>query len=321
MMKNLSQWILFFSIAACAKNQASNSPVEPSSSPGKTATKSDSSSGNDSAGNSADVGEKVKLGPIVVNSLSNEPLTSRRINKSAAAAIANQEAQSPSDLQISIFAGRLAGSSVQSIFNKAKSLVAAELKKGVDRDIPDTIKLELAMAAIHEKKIGFARLYLNQLASSANPKVKAGALNAQGVLALIANDYSSAQSYFKNSLKASENYPSALFNAGFLALRFGDFENAIALLQKLGDDWYAKMGVLVASRNLADDSKAETLCNNLLSSKSNHKMILYNCGLFYGQNKGDKAKGKDLVTKALKIQGGSDRWDSAGYKVLENFGG
>ena len=106
-----------------------------------------------------------------------------------------------------------------------------------------------------------------------------------------------------------------------MSLKFGDFEGARAYLEPLGDDWSAQSGILVAVRNLGDNARADGICSRLLGKNSNNKMILFNCGLYFLQNKGDKAKARDLVTKAVKLEGGQQRWDDDAYKILEKLGG
>ncbi|MEI8026698.1 MAG: tetratricopeptide repeat protein [Pseudomonadota bacterium] len=262
-----------------------------------------------------------KYGSTMVTSLSNSGFTSRRVNREAAAALAGAEAKSLTELQTSFYAQRLTSGGLEQVISKAKAMVAEELKKGVENDLSETFKLELALAAVQAKNAGFARLYLNQLSSSKNPKIRAGVFNAQGVMALTAGDIPDAAALFKESLKASSNYPAALFNLGFISLKYGDFEGARTNLEPLGDDWYAQSGVLVAVRNLGDDARAEGICSRLLAKHSNNKTILFNCGLFFLQNKGDKVKAKDLVTKAVKLEGGPARWDDDAYKILEKLGG
>jgi Flp pilus assembly protein TadD len=266
-------------------------------------------------------GGSKKYGSTMVTSLSNSGFTSRRVNKEAASSLAAQEGKSRADLEASFYAQRLAQTNLSLVIAKAKGIVAEELKKGVDNDLSETLKLELALAAIQAKNAGFARLYLNQLSSSKNPKIRAGVLNAQGVMALTAGDTPDAAVLFKEALKASPNYPAALFNLGFVSLKFGDFEGARANLEPLGDDWYAQSGILVAVRNLGDDARADGICSRLLGKYSGNKMILFNCGLFFLQNKGDKVKARDLVTKAVKLEGGPTRWDDDAYKILEKLGG
>jgi Flp pilus assembly protein TadD len=285
---------------------------------GDGGSSSDSASSDDSQQSSGS-GAK-RFGTTMVTSLNNSGLTSRRVNREAAKSLAAQEAKSRSDIETSLFAERLAITGLAGVLAKAKLVVTDELKKGVDRDISDQLKLELAIAAIQSKNAGFARLYLNQLVSSTNPKIKAGALNAQGVMALSLGDVPEAALLFKEALKASSNYPAALFNLGFVNLKFGDFEAAKGYLEPLGDDWYSQSGILVAVRNLGDNSRAEGICSRLLPQHGNNKTILFNCGLFFAQNKGDKAKARELVTKAVKISGGLDQWDDVAYKLLEKLG-
>ena len=317
-MKRLTLAIMIFYELSCATG--SKSPMESVDPAAKKAAAEEAASEASDKDFGISSGSK-KYGSTMITSLSNSGFTSRRVNKESASSLAAGEAKTRQELEASLFSQRLAYSSLDLVIQKAKAVVAEELKKGVENDLSETLKLELALAAVQAKNAGFARLYLNQLSSSKNPKIRAGAINAAGVMALIAGDIPDSVVLFKEALAASPNYPAALFNLGFVSLKFGDFEGARAYLEPLGDDWYAQSGILVAVRNLGDNARADGICSRLLGKYSNNKMILFNCGLYFLQNKGDKAKARDLVTKAVKLEGGQQRWDDDAYKILEKLGG
>ena len=313
--------ILMAAQLSCAGGE--KSAKEPVSAKDDSKSKTDNASsdqGSSEDSNQSSSSGVKRYGTTMVTSMNNSGMTSRRVNREAAKSLASGEAKSRHEVETSLYAERLAITGLAGVLAKAKLIVTDELKKGVERDLPDQLKLELALAAVQAKNAGFARLYLNQLVNSTNPKIKAGALNAQGVMALSLGDVPEAVLLFKDALKASSNYPAALFNLGFVNLKFGDFEAAKGFLEPLGDDWYSQSGILVAVRNLGDNSRTEGICSRLLPQHGNNKTILFNCGLFFAQNKGDKAKARELVTKAVKISGGVDQWDDVAYKLLEKLG-
>lgn len=262
----------------------------------------------------------VKFGSTLIKSISNNSLTSRTVRVQQAANLAESLGKKDlKDLVDAVAAERIAGTGTSPVLNRAKVLMDKLFTKGIDRDLPESVKLELALAAVQENNLAMANVFLKPLLKAKNPRIRAGAHNAQGVLLLKMDEVPDAVISFKNALKASPVYPAALFNYGMLALKFGDFELARKYLGSLQRDWYAQIGLAVAERHLGRDGQVESLCNRLTRSKGDHKMALYNCGLFYAENRGNTKKGRDMITRATQKPGGEDSWDEGAFKVLEKL--
>ena len=263
----------------------------------------------------------IQFGSTLVTSISNNRLTSRTVDKKNASDLARSlKGKNLNDLQDSVYAERLSARGVNAVLSKAQKMMDKLFTKGIKQDLPETVKLEIALAAVQVTNVSLANIFLQDIIKgSKNAKLKAAAYNAKGVLFLKMNEIPDAALSFKQALKLSPNYPAAIFNLGMLTLKYGDFGTARRYLTQIQSDWYAKIGLVVAERNLMNNSRVQSLCDQLMRSKGEHKMVLYNCGLYFAQNKGDKKKGVELITRATKIPGGETNWDEKAFKLLEKL--
>lgn len=262
----------------------------------------------------------VKFGSTLVKSVKNNSLTSRTVKSRAAADLARSlGTKNIKDLIDAVAAERIAGTGTGPVLARAKKLMDKLFTKGIEQDLPESVKLELGLAAVQVSNLALANVFLKPLLNSKNAKIKAGAHNAYGVLYLKMDETPDAILSFKKAISTSPGYPAALFNLGMLTLKYGDFALAKKYLATLQSDWYAKIGLAVAERQLMRNSQAESLCNSVLRTKGKHKMALYNCGLYFAENKGDAKKGRELITKATQIPGGERDWDEKAFKVLEKL--
>lgn len=264
----------------------------------------------------------VKFGSTLVKSMTNNPLTSRVIKTQRAGELTkNLNAKSILELEDAVAATRLSGSRVSEVLNTTRVLMDRIFaKRGITAELPEKIKLELGLAAVQERNLGLATYFLNPLiVYSKNKKIKAGAYNAMGVLYLKMNEIPDAIQAFRKALTTSPRYPAAAFNLGMLALKYGDFGVSKSYLSNVSQDWYAQIGLIVANRHLMRNSDVENLCKSVMRSKGSHKMVLYNCGLFFAQNRGDKNRGREYITRATQKPGGENDWDQKAFSVLENL--
>jgi Flp pilus assembly protein TadD len=318
MLKNILTIILLVTSAGCSMFGGGDGQKEPVE---KTQESDGSFEGEISS--SSKTSKTVQFGSTLIKSVSNNRLTSRTIKGRNAASLARSLGKNKKnlrDLIDAVAAERIAGTGERPVLARGKILMDRLFTKGIKQELPESVKLELGLAAVQQTNLALADYFLRPLLKGAkNPKVKAGAYNAYGVLYLKMNEMPDAVASFKQALGVSSNYPPALFNLGMLTAKYGDFGLAKKYLNSIQRDWYAQIGMVVAERHMKRDSAAQMLCNKLLNTKPKNKMALMNCGLFFAQNKGDKKKGRDLITRATQIPGGESDWDEKAFKALEKL--
>lgn len=268
-------------------------------------------------------GSMFSSGGIAISSLSNNPLTSLTVDRSRASDYAfklkSKQKASENEQIDAMAAARIGGADTVEVLDHAKSLMALRIQ-GAKKSLPELAKLEIGLAAIQEKNIARTKVFLDPLlANTKNSLIKASIYNAYGVASLQVHQTTDAADYFKKSLRASPSYTPALFNLGFLALKFGHYAEAQKYLSKLQEDWYAQSALVSTDRHQDRNSRVGSLCSNLVRKKGSHKIILFNCGLFYFQNLGDKAKARALIEKATQQSGGESRWDETAFRILEQL--
>lgn len=255
----------------------------------------------------------------LTNSLSNNPLTSQTISDSKAEGEAQKfsQAKDKKAIEARIAAERLARKSAQQVLGSAKKLAELEMEKGAGKSISPDVKLDIALAALETKNFALAEYYLQDLTDKGTPaRVKAGAYNAMGVVALKDDRVPEAVLYFREALKAVGNYKPALLNLGFAALKGGDMATAKKALGDLQSDWFVQYGLISVARMGGDDGRAAELCDKVLGKEPGHKAALFNCGLFEFQNKHNFAKAKELLNRSGKAKGGESGWDEKASQVL-----
>ena len=313
-------WVIFFTItmfvSSCASSGDKKASSEDQASAGDDGDSYTSQRSKTSAG-------KMIFGGTIISSISNNPLVSQQIDTQVAIdhAITLRSQQNPTEQQLieAISAARLGNVNTSEILSYANQLMKVRVKNNV-KDLPEIVKLEIGLTSIQDKNLARARIFLDPLLrSTKNMDIKAAIHNAFGVAALQIDDYSSAVGSFKQSLKYRSNYPPALFNIGFLSLRYGYYSRAQQYLSSLQEDWYAKVGVMSADRHTKKDSRASSACDRLVQSKPKNKIVLFNCGLFYFQNLGNVEKARDLIESATQEAYGEENWDEIAFRVMESL--
>lgn len=255
----------------------------------------------------------------LTNSLSNNPLTSQTVSDGKAENESNRysSGKDKRTLEGRISADRLARKGPGQVLATAKKLAELEMDKGAGKTVDADVKLEIALAALQARNFALAEYYLQELTDKGVPaRVKAGAYNAMGVVALKDDRIPEAVLYFKEALKASGNYRPALLNLGFAALRGGDLSTAKKALGDMQGDWFVKYGLISVARMEGNEGRADELCDDVLKKEPGHKAALFNCGLFEFQNKRNFSKAKDLLNRAGKAKGGEPGWDEKAFQVL-----
>ena len=258
----------------------------------------------------------------LTQSFSNNPFTSKLINRQAAAALAEKSSAAAKEGNVNagvsfIAASRLAGRSLPENILAARQLIDQIVKKeGVQRDLPDVVELELAIHAVASGKLAFAEHLSVQLLKSKNAKIRAGMNNLIGIVALRLNKIPEAVFSFKQSLKEEPSYVAAKLNLGFLALRGGDFVVAKSMLNDMSEDWFVKSGILVIDRLTGGLEQTSKLCTEVLTKKPNHKPTLFNCGLNEFQAKKNFKIARDYMNKVLKSEGGDPNWNERAARII-----
>lgn len=257
-----------------------------------------------------------------VNSYSNNPFTSKTINRAAAASQAEKLSATIKDgntptLFAFVSASRLAGRSLSDAVSASRIIVDQTVRRGgVGRELSDSVRLELAIHALYGGKLAFAETMLEFVLKAKDPRLRAAAHNLIGVIALRQDRIPEAVFAFKEALKEENSFVAARLNLGFLALYGGDFGLARKMLGDMQEDWFVQSGLLIIDRMTGDVSKADAHCANVLKSKPNHKPTLYNCALHAFQGKQNYKEARDLLNRMLKIQGGLVSWDNkAGFAL------
>lgn len=259
----------------------------------------------------SDSGDRSPTRTTLTHSLSNNPLTSQTINISKASDIVDKMSSGKGKgfFEEKLSAERLARRGVGPVLGTAKKIAAIEMEKGAANSISDAVKLEVALTAVAARNFYLAEYLLPILIESKNPRIKAGASNALGVMALMADRVPEAVLYFKEALKSVENYKPAMLNLGVTALKGGDLPLAKRYLGDMQNDWFVQANMITIARLEGNNSKAGDLCSKVLSKEPDHKSVLYNCALFELQNKGSFEKARSYAEKATKAKNGEAAWD------------
>lgn len=263
----------------------------------------------------------------LIQSFSNNRLTSRTVNRSKADQLAAKlesavqgKDKDKRSLEGLLSARRLAGKPIDDVIATARHIADLEMRKSVDRDVSDDLKLELALAAMQASKYAMADFYLDQLITkSKDANAKAGAFTALGVIAVRQDRIPEAVAFFKEALKANSGYKAAKLNLGFLALSGGDLGLAKRMLSDVQDDWFVDSGLLIVARLEGDNGRADSLCSKVLAKRSDHKPTLFNCGLHEWQGKRSAEKAKEYLNRAVKARGGEGSWDEKAYRLIGNI--
>ena len=273
------------------------------------------------------------LKPLTI-SLSNNKYTSGNINKQKVADFTQKleanmmkdknalsEKNYASTLTTLMAGQRLAGSGVSTILETARKYIAIGMKKNVNKQLPAFSKLDVALAAIKEKKLALAEYFLNELLEEKQvPKeIKAGSYTALGMIAMGEGRIPEAVEQWKKALSIDSDYKPALLNIGFVATQYGDVKTAQQALTRLSSDWYALSGLIVVDRFSSDTSRISGMCSKVLSKNKAHKPALISCGFYELQINKDIKAAKSYASKALAITTGVVKLDDAAGVLLSSI--
>lgn len=261
----------------------------------------------------------------LVYSLSENPFSLRDLNQGQAKKIAKDFENKSSDdaheeykaLEGAMVGERLSGASLDRVLGFAKKVSESGYRIGLKEPVSQAMQLEVALAAIINRNYDMADFYLSPLAQSKDPKIKAAALNAQGVIALREGQIPEAVQFWQSALRVDPKMEGANLNLGYLALGHAAFETAQSALLKLKEDHLASSGVATAKRLANQNDAATEDCQGLVKELSGHAPTLFNCGLMYMQNLGNRKVGQSLISKAMKQKSVPQNWLELGRSALK----
>ncbi len=192
-------------------------------------------------------------------------------------------------------------------------------KKNVKKDIPESIPLEMAAAAIINNDYTLAEYFLTPLYRSKDPQIKAAALNLYGLILAEEDKIPEAVAQWTLALKVNSSYEPAILNLGITAIKYGDFVTAKRTLGHMLSDWYVKSALLIADRHTGNPGEAKSKCDYLLKDHRKNKLITFNCGLVYFQDEGNFKRAKELLSESAAEVGGAPSWTEKAYKVIEKI--
>ncbi|MCX6131605.1 MAG: hypothetical protein NTX25_21410, partial [Proteobacteria bacterium] len=260
-------------------------------------------------------------------SLSNNSLTSKTINVAKAKEIAddlesklaNPTAKDRKDLIALIAAKGLAGQGVGPAFQTAKKLMLVEMREDIRHEMPEVAQLELALAAIQSRQFPMAEHWIGKLQSSKSDKIRAAALTARGMIAMIDGRLPEATALWNEALGQKKDYEPARLNIALTALRYGDHRTAKAMLSGLSEDWFVLTAMIQIER-LADNPKeAAQLCASIMEKKKNYKPALFSCALNEYQGLGNLAKARNALEALAKTDGGPASLDERAYLTISKI--
>lgn len=264
----------------------------------------------------------------LLHSLGRHPLLPGMIDQEKAATVAEDiaartkgsQAETSSQYEDLIAAERLAGAAPLRLLSHLHKLAELNSGGGSGKVLSEKARLEVALGAMQDGQYSLADFFLQDLQKAADERVRAGAYNALGVIALKENRLPEAVAYWEQSLRELETYEAALLNLGFISLKYAHFDAAIRYLSRIpSGDWFVNSGLMVAERLTAKSKGMPELCRELPEPAGNHKTTVFNCGVYAWQSDHNPALARDLIRKAISMEGGEPGWDQKGYKILEKL--
>lgn len=242
-----------------------------------------------------------------------------RIAEKLKSASASRGAQAYGELIAYLAIDRLNGGSLQSGFSIAKQIVTIEMQKDIRRTLPEISQLDLALTSIKVRKLSMAEYWLNQVAKSKRPLLRAAELNARGIIALIDNRLPEAVDYWNQALRFKSDYEPARLNLGFMALTYGDFSTARKMLYGINADWFVSSGIIQAERLANNTKKVKSLCDDFKERSARTKPVLLSCALNTYQGLGDANGAIGELNALLGISGGPEGVDKTARQLLDRI--
>lgn len=213
---------------------------------------------------------------------------------------------------------QLSSAGMNDMLKVARTFALERMRINIDANLPEQALLNLALGAVKKRKYALAENYLDVLLKSKNSKILSSAYTVAGTLDLISNRVPEAVLDWKKAVKVNSRNNAAKLNLGFVALKYGRYDDAKKYLSSMQNDWFALSGLSVAAFMLGDVSAAENYCKRSISANSKNKMSLFNCGIQSFIAKGDVDRSRKMLQGALKAPG-STKIDEKIYAYLEKM--
>ena len=263
----------------------------------------------------------------LTTSVTENKMTSKTVNKQTTTRLAeklksatvSRGAKSYGELIAFLAIDRLNGGSLQSGFSIAKQIVTIEMQKDIRRTLPEISQLDLALTSIKARKLSMAEYWLNQVAKSKRPLLRAAELNARGIIALIDNRLPEAVDFWNQALRFKGDYEPARLNLGFMALTYGDFQTARKMLYGISNDWFVSSGIIQAERLANNTKKVKMLCDDFKERSARTKPVLLSCALNTYQGLGDSNGALGELKDLLGISGGPDAVDNTARQFIDRI--
>ena len=170
-------------------------------------------------------------------------------------------------------------------------------------NIKEREKLNLAASLIRRKNTTGATFLIEQLVNSKDKEISASAYNMLGVISIMMNRNNLAAADFKTALSKKSSHEAARLNLGYLSLKYGKYSDAKKYLTGFSKDWYAVLGLAVASYQMGDYKGSQRYCDQALKLNPKSKSLYFNCGLQDYYITGDTKKVRTFFDRATKIPG------------------
>ena len=253
---------------------------------------------------------------LVIQSLSRDPLMQRAVNRQKvdqlAAKLAPLVQSGKADrrvLEAYLSAQRLGTRPLGEQAATARAIADQSMRKNVDFELSAAIRLELAISAVEAERLALAEFFLDPLFKLKEGRVRAGAFNLAGVIAVKQDRIPEAVVAFQEALKSANDYRPAKINLGMLALDGGDFNLARGLLTDVGDDALVASGEVTITRFKDGSDRASELCKSAAAKHPDFKPLLFNCALNDLQGKRDLPRAKEYLSRMLRAPGADRRAD------------
>ncbi len=266
---------------------------------------------------------KSKNSRYYVVSLDNDPMLLHTIPQAGAQKlrkkIESQKKQNTETLRTRIALGRWSHAPFATLKKEAGQLVELEMRKGVERDIADAVKFDLAVAAYYSEKWAEMLLLLDGLATAKDKRVLALLADFRGVLAWQDGRIPEAGIFFQEALSLDAKNEGALLNLAFLNLKFGYAEEADKYLAKVPDDSLALSGRIISAQMQGKAQDASRLCDRFLKTAPTHKPTLLNCAQVAYYDLKDAQRAQTLLEKFTRLPGGEKEWNQEATKLLNSL--
>lgn len=206
-------------------------------------------------------------------------------------------------LEVYLSAQRLGSHNLSEQAGTARAIADQAMRKNVDFELPSPIRLELAISAAESGKLALAEFFLDPLFKSKEGRIRAGAFNLLGVIAVKQERIPEAVVAFQESLKSANDYRPAKINLGMLALDGGDFNLARSLLSESGDNALVASGEVTIVRFKDSPERAAELCKSASSKHPDFKPLLFNCALNDLQGRRDLPRAKEYLSRMIRAPG------------------